>query len=133
MTDANRSLAKQHFRLRANIYDLAREQLHQLLHPLVGELYFRHCLIGCHTVYDRPGLRLIVKTMDDVNHTYSLNAHLQTDVSAVKAWVEKLCHRLCDTGILHLLDYFDADIGANPSGKEVKMAHPEFDSRYHSQ
>jgi len=103
-----------------------------LLKPLVGELSFRYRLIGCQMFHDTPGLRLSVETMNDANHTYVLNAHIQTDAAAVKAWAEQLCHHLCDVGILYLLDYFEADIDGNPLGEEVNMAHPEFDSRYHS-
>ena len=120
----------QRFHVRASLYDVAPERLHELLKAVVGELSFRSRLWGYQMFHEGPGLQLSVETMDEVHPTYVLDARLQSARSGVEAWVGDLCGRLDGADILYLLDYVEEDVSGNELGEEQRVAHPEFDARY---
>ncbi len=120
----------QQFHIRASIYDVAPERLHQLLKALVGELTFRSRIVGYQMFYKDSTLQMSVETMDDVNATYTLDAHLQCDASGAEAWVKAICQCLEKADILYLLGYVEEDADGDELGEELSFSHPEFEARY---
>jgi hypothetical protein len=115
------------FRVIGNIYDVAPRALHQLLQPCVGELSCRSRLLGYQMFCDTPRLRLSVETMDEIDPVYTLNAQHTSDG---ERWLDGLCRRLDEAGILYLINCFEADAAGNPVGEESEYSSPDFESRY---
>jgi hypothetical protein len=120
----------QRFQIRANIYDVAAERLHQLLTEVVGELSFRSRLVGYQMFLEKPDLQMSVETMQDEHPNYTMNAHLQSDVAGVAAWAKALCKRLEAADIFYLLDYIEEDENGEEIGEEFSFSHPDFEARY---
>lgn len=120
----------QQFQFRADLYDIAPEQLHQLLRELMPELSFRSRLAGYQMFLDVPGMQVSVETMDETHPTYTLNARYETDATGAAAWADALSQQLEAAELLYSLSYVEEDEQGNELSEEVSLWSPEFDARY---
>ena len=120
----------QQFQFRADIYDIAPVQLHQLLRELWPELSFRSRLVGYQMFLEVPGLQMSIETMDESYPTYTLNARYETDETGAAAWAHALCQQLEEALLLYSLDYVEVDDQGNELGEEISFWSPDFEARY---